>query len=195
MRKTDQRIKFMVVTAMLSALSFVLYLFEFPLLSAFPHLKLNFSDIPALIGGVFFGPLCAILVELIKNILQLITRGLGEQMGFGNIMDFLVGCGYVLPFTILFHKLKKTKLNDIGKFTIPTIAAMIGILLAGLVGNTVVVPLFFKFVMKWNVTAELVRGAVYAAVIFNTIKGAILTAVIIPVIIALRHVKFLAGNT
>ena len=80
------------IIAMLSAVSFVLFLFEFPILPSVGHLKLDLSDIPALVAGVFYGPRPAVIVELIKNIIELIAKGFGTQMGFGNMMNFIVGC-------------------------------------------------------------------------------------------------------
>ena len=90
---TREPLVMMVATAMLSALALVLFLlFEFPLLSAAPYLKMDFSDIPAIFGAVVFGPVCGVMVELIKNLLEMMVRGLGSQMGFGNIQNFLLGC-------------------------------------------------------------------------------------------------------
>ena len=44
----------LVATAMLSAVALVLMLLEFPLLPAAPYLKMDFSDIPAVLAGVLF---------------------------------------------------------------------------------------------------------------------------------------------
>ena len=91
--------------AMLSAMSFVLFLLEFPVTPpAMGHLKMDFSDIPALFAGVVFGPFYAVVVELVKNVLELITKGIGTQMGFGNLMNFIVGCAYVVPFSFVLRK-------------------------------------------------------------------------------------------
>lgn len=104
---TREPLVMMVATAMLSALALVLFLlFEFPLLSAAPYLKMDFSDIPAIFGAVVFGPVCGVMVELIKNLLEMMVRGLGSQMGFGNIQNFLLGCAYLLPLP-LFSRIKK----------------------------------------------------------------------------------------
>jgi len=46
----------LVSVAILSAVALVLYLLEFPLLPAATYLKMDFSDIPAVFGGVLFGP-------------------------------------------------------------------------------------------------------------------------------------------
>ena len=98
MKKNQKKSLIQIVTiAMLTAISFVLFLLEFPLFAALSHLKLDFSDIPALFAGVGFGPFYAVIGELIKNVLELITKGIGTQMGFGNLMNFIVGFAYVVP--------------------------------------------------------------------------------------------------
>ena len=95
------------VIAMLSAVSFALFLLEFPVIPSLGHLKLDFSDIPALVGGIIYGPFAAVIVEFIKNLIEMLVKGVGTQMGFGNIMNFIVGCAYVVPFTACYRKFSK----------------------------------------------------------------------------------------
>jgi hypothetical protein len=68
-RKMRERSKVtkMVTIAMLSAISYVLMLFQFPLLPAAPFLQVDFGDIPALIGGIIFGPVTGVIIVLFRN--------------------------------------------------------------------------------------------------------------------------------
>ena len=88
--KKNKKFTRYVVTAMLCAVSFVLYLLEFPLFPGATHLKLDLSDIPALVGAMLYGPGWGVLVELVKNVIELCVKGIGSQMGFGNLMNFIV---------------------------------------------------------------------------------------------------------
>ncbi|MBQ8759590.1 MAG: ECF transporter S component, partial [Clostridia bacterium] len=55
--KKDNPLIILAICAMLSAMSFVLMLLEFPVTPpAMGHLKMDFSDIPALFVGIIFGP-------------------------------------------------------------------------------------------------------------------------------------------
>ena len=72
----------LVSVAMLSAVALVLYLLEFPLLPAATYLKMDFSDIPAVFGGVLFGPAYAINLLLVEN-------GLIVMEELGNMMNKL----------------------------------------------------------------------------------------------------------
>ena len=65
----SSRVRFITVTAMLSAISFVLMYFEFPIPIMPAFIKFDFSDLPALIGTFAYGPLCGVIVCLIKNLL------------------------------------------------------------------------------------------------------------------------------
>jgi riboflavin transporter FmnP len=81
----------------LTLLATVLYFIEVPIFGG--YLKLDFSDIPALLAGVMFGPSSGIAVELIKNLIHLGIRGLGDTFGYGNLMNFIVGTAAVVPYS------------------------------------------------------------------------------------------------
>ena len=57
-KKTKNPLLVICITAMLSAIAFVLMLWEFPVapIPAAAHLKMDLSDIPALFGAIVFGP-------------------------------------------------------------------------------------------------------------------------------------------
>jgi len=62
------KVKALVSIAMLSSIAYILMLLNFPI-PPFPNfLKIDFSDIPALIGTLIFGPMAGVLIELFKNI-------------------------------------------------------------------------------------------------------------------------------
>ena len=94
--------------AILSALSTVLYLFaRFPIFPVFPFsvLDMDFSDIPALIGGFSMGPVAGVIIALIKCVIKLSTS---STMFVGELSNFIVGCALVLPAS-LYYKFHKTR--------------------------------------------------------------------------------------
>ncbi|MBS3971644.1 MAG: ECF transporter S component [Erysipelotrichia bacterium] len=103
MKKSSTRL--VTIIGMMSALSFGLYALEIPATFFLPfmppYLKIDFSDIPAIITGIVGGPIPAIFVLFIKNLLHLllITK---ESGGVGEIANFFAGLGYVLPLVVLF---------------------------------------------------------------------------------------------
>ena len=91
-----------VVTAIMGAVGFVLMLLEFPLPFIIPSfIKLDFSEIPALITAFALGPWYAVLVCLIKNLLHLFIT---SSAGVGELSNFLLGavfvcvCGYIYKY-------------------------------------------------------------------------------------------------
>ncbi|HBL41072.1 MAG TPA: hypothetical protein DDY98_05690 [Ruminococcaceae bacterium] len=183
----SKKVQMLVFGGLFSAIAFVLYLFEIPFIG---HLKLDISDIPALLGSIVFTPVFGIVVELVKNLLELLVRGLGAQMGFGNIMNFSVGCAYVIPFALIWRK----KTNAKG-FALAAICGLFSIVVIGLAGNALIVPPYFRFFLHTEIDSATLKGAILSATALNAVKGAILTAVAYP-LIQLSHIfkKIMKNN-
>ena len=169
------------VIAMLSAVSFALFLLEFPVIPSLGHLKLDFSDIPALVCGIIYGPFSAVVVEFIKNLIEMLVKGVGTQMGFGNLMNFIVGCAYVVPFTACYRKFKKSN-KSIKAILIGSVFGLVSILIFGFIANYFIAPLFFKYFLGINLTSEGLWSAVWGATAINAIKGVMLSLFSFPVI-------------
>ena len=97
------------MTAMLSAVAYLLAFVEFPVPLSPSFARMDLSDLPALIGAFAFGPLSGLLIELVKNALQLLTT---STRGIGEIANFLVGASYVVAAGVIYkhRKTKKTAL-------------------------------------------------------------------------------------
>lgn len=96
---------------MFSAIASVLMLFEFPMPFAPDFYKLDFSELPALIGAYAFGPAAGIMIEFCKIMLKLLFKSTSTAF-VGELANFAVGCSFILPASIiyLFNKNKKTAL-------------------------------------------------------------------------------------
>ena len=66
----SKKLKKFVAIGMFSSISYILMLLNFPFPGFPPYLNIDFSDIPALLAAIIFGPAAAILVELLKNLLD-----------------------------------------------------------------------------------------------------------------------------
>lgn len=177
----NKKQQYAVFGGLFSAIAFVLYLIEFPVIPSLSYLKLDLSDIPALLGAAIFGPLFGVIVELVKNLLELLVRGFGSQMGFGNIMNFLVGCAYVVPFSLVWRKGAGTGKN-IKIAVVSMLVGLVSIVVLGALGNYFIAPLFFKYFLGIELTADALKTAVFGATAINTIKGAMLSVVSYPML-------------
>ncbi|MCR5154355.1 MAG: ECF transporter S component [Lachnospiraceae bacterium] len=96
-----------VVIGMFSALSSILMLFEIPMPFAPGFYKLDFSEVPILIGAFAFGPVAGVLMEFVKVLLNLLFDGTTTAF-VGEFANFAVGCSFILPASIV-YLLKKSK--------------------------------------------------------------------------------------
>ena len=101
------------IIGMLSAVAFVLMLFEIPLGFAPPFYKIDFSEVPILIGSFALGPVAGVLIELCKILLKLAIKGTTTAF-VGDFANFIIGCSFVIPASIIYHVKKSRKTAIIG---------------------------------------------------------------------------------
>ena len=94
---------------MFSAIAMILHLFDFPLPFAPSFYKLDFSELPILIGTFAFGPAAGVMMEFVKILLKLIVKGTSTAF-VGDLANFVVGCSFILPASVMyaFRKNKKS---------------------------------------------------------------------------------------
>ncbi len=111
---------------MFSAIAVILMLFEFPLPFAPGFYKLDFSELPILIGAFAFGPAAGVMMEFVKILLNLVFTGTTTAF-VGELANFTVGCSFILPASILYY-FRKTKKNAI-------VACVVGTLILTVFGT------------------------------------------------------------
>ena len=91
-----------------SELAGVLHIFAFPVPFLAPGFyKLDFSEIPALVGTFAFGPVAGVMIEFCKILLKLVIKGTSTAF-VGDLANFVIGCSLVLPASII-YMFKKTR--------------------------------------------------------------------------------------
>ena len=93
------------VTALLTAVAIVLQYIEVPIPLVPSFLKLDFSDLPELIGSFVLGPQYGIIICLIKNLIHLPVSG---SMFVGEFSNFILGAIFVFVAGMI-YKYNKTK--------------------------------------------------------------------------------------
>ena len=128
--------------AMLGALAGVLMNFEVPLPFLAPSFyQLDFSEIPALIGAFAMGPVAGMMIELVKILVHLVTKGT-MTAGVGDVANFLFGCSYVIPAGIIYrYHHKKTRMHAVAGMAVGVILTTI---LACFVNAFVLLPAYGK---------------------------------------------------
>ena len=148
-KKSNVNIRALCVTGIMSALGALLMLVEFPLPMLIPaFIKMDFSELPALITTYAFGPIYGVGVCFLKNVLHLIS---GSTMGIGELSNFVLGSVLVL-IAGLFYKKKKTKKSAV-------LGAAVGSLVTAVVcvftNYFIVYPLYCKVL---GLTMEAIIG-------------------------------------
>ena len=132
-------VRYIAVTGILAAAAFVLQLVEIPVPMLMPpFIKFDFSDLPALIGAFSMGPLCGILIELIKNLLHTFVSG---SFGVGELSNFMLGAVFT-GVAGLIYRMKKNRKTAV----IASIAGAVAMALISLPSNFFIVyPVYYNF--------------------------------------------------
>ena len=157
---------------MLGAIALVLMFFEFPIpFIAPPFIKMDFSEIPVLVGTFAMGPLAGVLIELLKNLLNLVIHGT-TTMGAGELSNFIIGCAFVVPAG-LFYRKKKTRVNALKGMAAGTLlmAAM------GCLTNAFIMFPLYSTLMGIPMDSFIAMGTAIHPVIDNMVSFVILCMV------------------
>jgi riboflavin transporter FmnP len=96
---------------MLTAVAIVLQYLEFPIPFIPSFIKLDFSDLPELLGAFAYGPLAGVAIALVKNVIHLAV----SQSGYvGELSNFILGAVFALVAGLIYKKKKTMKMALLG---------------------------------------------------------------------------------
>ena len=175
----------MVQIAMLAAVAVILMAFEIPLPFAPAFYKIDFSEVPVLVGCFAIGPTAGVVIEFLKIVLHMLIHGTSTA-GVGDLGNFLVGCAFVRPAALI-YKNKKSRVHAIvGMITgtifmvisgcfinafvlLPTYAKAFGMPIDALVGMGTAVNSHIN---------SLTTFVIFAVAPFNLLKGALVSLIV-----------------
>jgi len=161
-------------TALFGALAVALYALGFPIFPAAPFLRLDFSDVPALLAALLFGPIYGVAVNLIQNLFGFLVLGsAAAHAGIGNLMNFMVGTAFIVPYALIVRHAAAKKRS----LALASLIGFMSILVIGFGMNTLVMPLFFRFYVGMPPAQiwPMVWGTIWFATALNGIKGVVLS--------------------
>ena len=185
--KSKERIgvRGVVQIGMLSAIAIILMQFEVPLPFAPPFYKIDFSEIPVLIGCFVMGPLAGAIVELIKVILNVVISGTTTG-GVGDIANFLIGCAMCVPAGMIYKKYHTRKSALAGMAVGTVFMTVIGCIL----NAYVLLPVYAK-AFEMPIDALVAMGTavnhsitslstfvIFAVAPFNLLKGVLVSFIV-----------------
>lgn len=167
------------MTAMLSAIAFLLMFLEFSVPVMPPFIKMDLSELPALLGAFAMGPASGVMICFLKNLMHLLMSTTG---GVGELSNFLLGACFVFPAGLVYQKWKGKKSAILGASAGAVLMAAVSIIS----NYFIVYPFYYNFMSKEAVLKAYqailpgVANILECLVVFNTpftfVKGLLCVA-------------------
>ncbi|MBH0231070.1 ECF transporter S component [Halobacillus yeomjeoni] len=164
----------LIIIALLGSISMVLMLLNFPLPMLPPYLKIDFSEVPALVAAILFTPMAGVAVEGLKNLMYMIYTGAADPIGV--LANFTAGTLFVVPAAMIYHKFK-TKKSLISGLIGSSVIMTIGM---SVLNFFIILPAYTWFMGWETMSANLKLGTIAAGILpFNLVKGLIVSLMFI----------------
>lgn len=184
--KQRSNTKVIAKVGVLGAVATVLMLLDFPLWFAPNFYKLDFSEVPVLLGAFALGPAAGAMIELVKILLNFVLNGT-DTGGIGEFANLLIGLSFIVPAGFIYKKNKSYKSAivglGIGTITLALVGALLNYYLLLPVYSKVYGAPIQAFVDMANALnpaiTDLKTFIMYAVVPFNIFKGVVVSAMVI----------------
>ena len=115
------------VTAMLSAVAFILMFIEFPIPALIPSfVKMDVSDLPELLAAFSLGPIYGVAVTFLKNLLHIVFKGTTSAY-VGELCNFLLGAVFSMAAGFIYQRKKSRKSALIGAVVGAALMAIVSV--------------------------------------------------------------------
>ena len=175
--RSNLSVQYMTRTAILGALSAVLFPLEIPIVAFY---KLDFSTLPALLGAFSMGPLPGLAILLIKDLIGMLHS---SSMYVGELADFIMSAAFILPASLIYRKHKTRKTALVGM----AVGTLCMIVVSVLVNWKMMIPFYMTaFHMDMEAIIGMAQKALpfvdtewkvllYVTAPFNLLKGFVLS--------------------
>lgn len=178
--KKRNNIKKLSVIGIFGAMAFVLMLLSFTI--AGPY-KLDFSEVPVMIGAFAFGPVAGVTIETIKIILDVVLGGASDTAYVGEMANLLMGISFVVPASVIYYRHKTKKQAFIGL----AVGTLVMVIVAAFLNIFVLLPLYAKLYFDTSLEAllsvygftDLLKFIFVVNVPFNILKGVANSVIVI----------------
>ncbi|QGQ46730.1 ECF transporter S component [Metabacillus sediminilitoris] len=180
----QSKVKKHVTVGMLSSIGYLLMMLDFPFPGFPTFLQIDFSDIPALIAAIVFGPSAGLMVEAFKNILHYLIQGNATGVPVGEMSNFIAGSLFILPSAYMFRRFKNLKGLLIGL----SIGTLLMTVIMSILNYYLIMPAYTLFLNMPAMSSEATRQFVIAAILpFNLIKGLFVTLLLVAIMSKMKN--------
>ena len=120
--------KQIILVGLFGALSTILMLLEFSLPFIPPFVKMDFSELPVILGGYLLGPLYGAYIAIVKVALNFVLNGT-TTFGIGETVNLIGSLSFMLP-AVFYYKYHRTFKGAITSLVIGTTTATVVLLTA-----------------------------------------------------------------
>lgn len=176
----------LVKVGILSAIGYILMFISVPIPMLFPEfLKIDVSDLPALLGGIALGPMAGVAIAFLKNLLQFIT-GMSTTGGVGEFANFVIGGSFVWTVSYVYTKKRETSGIIIG-----LILGVFVMTIVGCLSNYYIMLPFYSTIMPIKAVIEMgaainpyivdkLTFVIWIIAPFNLLKATIMSLLTLP---------------
>ncbi|MCR8968971.1 ECF transporter S component [Facklamia sp. 7083-14-GEN3] len=169
----NRKVQKVTLLAILGAWAVVLRFFDFPILPFAPFLKVDFSDLMALIGMLIYGPQGLVAVAFIRDFVNYLLKGGEAGIPIGMIMSMTATLAMFLPSHFILKYLKEK--GQVIKFTLISLSLVISLTLSmALFNYYLALPIYVK-VMNFPID-DYIAYILSIIIPFNLFKGLIMVA-------------------
>ena len=170
---------------MLSAIAIVLMLFDVPLPFAPSFYKIDFSEVPVMVGCFAMGPLAGAIIELIKILLNFVFTGT-DTAGVGELANLIIGCAFCVPAGLIYKRNKTRKNALIGMAVGTVLMTAVGSIINAFVllpayavafGMPIDALIDMGSAVNSGIT-DLTTFVLFAVAPFNLLKGALVSVIV-----------------
>ena len=177
----EKRTKKLTLIGILAAMAWIISIFSFPILYWTPFLKVDFSDIPVILGMYLYGPLPGIGIAAIRSLMSYVSSGGEAGFPIGDMTAFVATLVYTLP---IYYFIKDSELNRKRLVFSGVIATISLTITLAILNWLIIAPLYMK-VMRFSVGP--IREYLTISVIpFNLAKGTLVSTVFFTIFYQLK---------
>ncbi|GBG95054.1 membrane protein [Ligilactobacillus salitolerans] len=170
----DSSMKKWVIAAGLAGVSYLLRFIAFPIIPLVPYLKIEFADVPVLLGFFALGLSGGLTIGLLRSVLFFIVSGVSLPNLIDASTEFISTLAIALPVYLILRGKDDPRVKD---YLLAGLAGTAALTLILAVANVAVIMPAYISALGMQLSLPISKMVLYGVIPFNLLKGASVIAV------------------
>jgi riboflavin transporter FmnP len=157
-----------VLAACLAGISYLLMFLAFSVIPIVPYMKIDFSDLPILLGMFLLGPMGGIEIALIRSLLYFLISGPSIAQLIGVTTSFAATLLFCLP---IYYLLRRDQTPNLKNILVTILSATLLLTFVLSLANWLIITPLYMSVLGMKLSLPLSKLVLFGVVPFNLIKG------------------------